>query len=440
MSGNAVSLWTPPTGIVVPDTESNAVAIAGKARQLRERERTQVSDNLDAGNYEVATTFVWTRTMALLKKQLGSLGHEFIGELLQRPDFDEYTEISAAVSDGEAISLARDLGMLTALQTTRLLHSQAIVSHFAGMDGDPSDDESEVMTKEEAIACLRVCVQGVLGHERVTAAEDFKIFRARLSGETFGADAPEIQKLKSSPYFFVRTAVGILLTALRTENGAPLEHAGRNAQVIIPSLWEMLKAPERWQIGQTYAQQFSEGRRDSVRTLHAILVAVGGFDYVPENLRSNTFVQVASSVIAAHQGVNNFYHEAAPMKELASLGTSIPGPALAACFTAALCVKLGNFYGTAWAAQEYANQVIGGFSKDRWQFYLNERLPSDRLILAKLQEDRPASRWIELIQGVDLDPTTLTDQKVLALIKASKAGDKGRLSNISSDLLAAAIG
>jgi hypothetical protein len=140
--------------------------------------------NFDAGNYEIAASFVWMRTMALLKLQLASLGMEFIGELLQRPDIDEFSAIRTTVSDSEAISLARDLAIITPLQTMRLLHSQAVVAHFAGVGNDPASAQDEMMTREEAVSCLRVCVQGVLGHEQVSVAEDFKRFREKLESET----------------------------------------------------------------------------------------------------------------------------------------------------------------------------------------------------------------------------------------------------------------
>src|ERR1700709_837454 len=104
-----IALWTPPTQLAILDSESNPKALVGKALQLRERERQQIAMNLDAGNFELASSFVWMRTMALLKKQLASLGNEFIGELLQRPDIDEFSDIATSVSDSEAISLARDL-------------------------------------------------------------------------------------------------------------------------------------------------------------------------------------------------------------------------------------------------------------------------------------------------------------------------------------------
>jgi hypothetical protein len=439
MTETNVELWRPSGQPAVPDTLSDPNQIASRALQLRDRERTQIATNFVAGNYELASAFVWMRTMALLKKQLAALGMEFIGELLQRPDIGEFSDVRTTVSDTEAISLARDLGIITPLQTMRLFQSQAIVAHFAAVENDPAANQEEVMTREEAISCLRVCVQGVLGHEKVAVAEDFKRFRSKLESETLAADAPELTKLKSSPYFFVRTAISILLSLFKTSKGAQLEHTARNAILIIPQYWGQLKAPERWQIGQAYAVEFSEGRKESVKGLHAVLLAVGGFDYVPENLRSSTFLEVASNVIAAHQGMNNFYNEPVPMRELASLGTSIPGPALAACITAILCVKLGNFYGTSWAAQGAADQMITGLSKDRWVYYFNERFDEDRLILSKLCYDKPQSNWIQLVGRLEIDPVKIRDKDVRALIVATNAGDKGKVQTISQRMFESSV-
>jgi hypothetical protein len=439
MSGTEVELWVAPSPPAVPDTLSDPAKIASSALQLRDRERRQIVTNFAAGNFELASAFVWMRTMALLKKQLASLGMEFIGELLQRPDVDEFSDIRTAVSDTDAISLARDLGILTPLQTMRLLQSQAIVSHFASIENDPAAAQDEVMTKEEAVSCLRICVQGVLGHREVSVAEDFKRFRQKLESEKLAPNAPEIIKLKSSPYFFVRTAISILLSLFKTSKGAQLENTARNAYNIIPQFWPKLKAPERWQVGQAYATEFNEGRKESVKGLHAVLLAVQGFDFVPENLRSNTFVAVASSVIAAHQGMNNFYNEPRPMRELASLGSSIPGPALVTCITAVLCVKLGNFYGVSWAAQAPADQVIEGLSAERWVYYLNERLEEDRLILSKLTYEGPLTRWIDLIQSQRVDPWKIKSREARAMVVAANARDKAKVQLLAERMLKKSI-
>lgn len=431
---NNVALWRSSNTLVVSDTTTSVPKIVAAAQQLRERERTQVAANLDAGHYELATTFIWHRTMALLKKQLSTLGNQFISDLLQRPEIDEYTDIQSALSDGDAISLARDLGVINATQAMRMIHSQQVISHFASVDSDELDADSG-MTPEEAIACLRVCVQGILGHQSISVAHDFAAFRKKLEDDTLNANSPEIVQLQGSPYFFIKTTINVLINLLRTLKGAALEHAGRNAGVIIPLFWPGLKQPEKWQIGQAYAVEFSEGKKESAKALHSVLLSVNGFDYVPENLRSTTFIKVANSVIDAHQAFNNFHNEPAPMRELASLGTSIPGPALATCMTAILCVKLGNGYGVSRAAQVPANQLIDKISKERWIYYLDECLENDRTILSKMTTEPCIERWISLVQKADISVTDVKSKPIRDLIRATCAGDTSRIAAVGRKLL-----
>lgn len=440
MASRSVALWSPDNPVVIPDNLSDPDQIASRALQLRARERTQLAANFNSGNFEMASTYVWTRTMALLKKQLGNLGPEFIGELIQRPDIDEYTDIATAISDSEAISLASDLGIFSPLQAKRLFHSQEIVTYFAGLGNEGGFDADEMMTPEEAVSCLRVCVQGVLGQENIEAAQDFKEFRRKLTEETLTDNSPELDQLSASPYFFKRTAISILLSLFRTSKSAQLEHASRNAQLIIPKYWRTLKDPERWQIGQAYAEEYNEGRKAGVKALRSVLVAVSGFDYVPENLRSSTFIRVASEVISAHEAMNNFYNEPAPMRELANLGTSIPGPAVADCITAVLCVRLGNRYGVSHAAQGPAERVIENISSDRWRFYLNGRLEFDRRILYKLDEDKPQKRWVDLINELDIDPKGIKTKAVRDLIEASREGNSTKIDRIAIRLYRRAMG
>lgn len=437
MSDANVSLWEPSPLVAVTDAVSDPAAISNFALQLRPRERAQIVENFANGNYELVTNYVWTRTMALLKKQLGSLGNEFVGELLQRPDIDEYSDISTAMSESEAISLARDIRILTPLQAKRLLHIQSLIVHFASIDATADAYSDETMTLEDAVQCLRTCVQGVLGHENIGMATGFAVFRQRLDTETLLEDSDEVQSLAVVPYFFVRTVVSVLLTLVRTAKGAQFEHSARNAQLIIPNVWSRLKDPERWQVGNAYALEFNEGQKDSVKALNGVLRLVRGFDYVPENLRSTTFIRVASSIIAAHEGMNNFYNEPGPMRELASLGSSIPNPALAACITATLCVKLGNFYGVSHAAQGAANEVLDTISKERWHFYLDGRLEQDPRILQKLQWDKPKGRWMALLAELDIDTSALKSKKVADLVRASQGSQADKVSRIAVEMLAA---
>jgi hypothetical protein len=108
-------------------------------------------------------------------------------------------------------------------------------------------------------------------------------------------------------------------------------------------------------------------------------------------------------VLTAHFGYDNFYNEPKPMEALAKLGSSVPGPALADCLTAALCVRLGNRWGHSHAAQDSAVRLLDLFGSEQWQYYFNRVLPGDRHVLDKLAYDeKPLDRWQQLLRGLDL--------------------------------------
>jgi hypothetical protein len=420
--------WEPQETAIVPNTAHTPGAIIAHARQLSRREVAQVLAAFQSEHYEMATAFVWAKAMASLQKQLGALGMEFIGEMLQRPDIAAGSNIGTAITAFETIALAEDLGMVTSTEAMRLRHAHEMVNHFAALS---EDEEDASMHPEEAIACLRTCVQNILGHPKLEVAQNFARFRKQLEEEDFDQEGNEMEKLAMSPYFYQRTTLSILLSLLKTAKGAQLQHAVRNIGVILPLLWSHLKKPERWQAGQAYAELYSEGKTQGATGLKKALVDVKGFDYVPENLRSSTFTQAAKQVLEAHEGMNNYYNEPAPMRTLASLGTTIPSPALRICMEAALSVWLGNSYGISWAAQDSARQLLGGLSSDRWHYYLEECLPYDRRILYKLADSgsKPQGRWADLVKEFDLVKISVKRATLRSLLQA---GSEGHIQGIGA--------
>ncbi len=411
--------WSNNSRQIVPATTKNVSEITRHAVQLRNRDIVQIVGAFQAEHYEMASSFVWTRTLTALKRQLASLGSEFIGEMLQRPDIDEDTDIVTAITPSEAITLAEDLGMVSSTDAMRLRHAQETISHFADFD-ETKDDSDEGMSEEEAVVCLRVCVNSILGQPKLEVARDFAEFRRQLEERTFSANDAEIVGLVNSPYFFLKTTLSVLLALLGTSSGAQLEHAVRNIRLILPKIWDRLRKPERWQAGQTYAEVFSEGKKDSVNGLKAALSEVSGFDYVPENLRSATFTRAARDVLEAHQAVNNFYNEPGPVGALAALGTTIPSPAFPLCMTATLSVWLGNAHGHTWAAQESVKRILRGLSRDRWIYYFDEVLPRDTDILFKLLYQKPADRWHELVTQFNGDKLKIKNRHVSKLVAAGE--------------------
>ena len=60
--------------------------------------------------------------------------------------------------------------------------------------------------------------------------------------------------ISDAPYFFVRTTLSVLLSAVKSAKGAVQEHSVGNLLVLLPLLWARLREPEKWQVGQAYAE------------------------------------------------------------------------------------------------------------------------------------------------------------------------------------------
>lgn len=418
-------LWQPESGELLPQEATTAVAIAGFAQQLSNKDKKQISAAFDGGFYEMGLNFLWARTIAALKRELANVGVSLVGEMLSKSDIDEDDDIDDILTTKDAIRLAEELGVVTATDAMRLRHTHEIISHFSQLS--TSENDSEEIDQAEAIASLKACVKSVLGKPKVEVAAKFIEFRAALDAKSLTKDDPLVGMLGASPYFFQKLAVSILMNAAKNNLGAQLEISLANINVLLPSVWSNLRDSERWHVGHTYAELFSDGKSTAVSGVKSALSKVKGFDYVPENLRSDTFLKAAAAVVDAHEGMNNFYNELPALRVLSKLGTTIPTPALGECITAILCVRLGNRSGTAHDAQSLARELLDGLTPERWKYYLNQILPSDTRILNKLSDDKPVSRWFDLVEKYELDDLDIKNREVNTLISASVARKERRL-------------
>lgn len=426
-------IWGHETRELVPSTAKTPAEITNYAVQLKVKDRTQIVTAFENEHYEMGLTFLWNRTSAALKNELATVGVGLLGEMLGRTDINEDDDVNDILTTKDAIRLAEELGVISSTEAMRLRHTNELLNHFSQL-GDGQDALEEI-EESEARTSLKACVKGVLARPKVEVAQKFVVFRENIENAALLDGDPQLEMLLSSPYFFKKLTLSILLNAAKHKSGAQLEHSLANINKLIPLLWPEFRETERWQVGHTYAETYSEGKLSSVSALKTALMKVKGFDYVPENLRSDTFVKAAEAVLRAHDGANNFYNEYSPINNLAKLGSTIPTPAFPACMTAILSIKLGNRYGFAWNAAPIATEMLDKISSDRWQYYLNQVLPGDVRILEKLTESNPLDRWIEEVNIRGIDELQLKDSNVMKLIKASKAKNRTKVSNASRKLL-----
>ena len=425
MANDSMVLWSPKEIEIIPKGISAPTEIVGYAVQLSNRDKTHIAKGFQNGAFEMTMSYVWTKAMVAMKRDLAKVGMGFLGELLGKGDFDDDTNPTTAISDTEAIMLAQQLGVVSATEAMRLRHAHEQISHFLDIDGNDIDDD-ESMDEAEAVAGLKACVKNILGKQKVEVSTQFAEFRSSLERKVFGSDDSEIQNLKISPYFFRKITLGILLNLARLTKGAQLENALANLNVILPIIWPNIRDAEKWQVGTAYSLAYSDGAQTASAGLKSALLKVKGFDYVPENVRSHTFVKAAEKILEAHEGHNNFYNEPAPVRELRALGSTIPIPAFPSCTSAILCVKLGNRYGVSAAAQTDATAILKSFTNERWAYFLNECLPSDSRLIDKLFYEKPRARFMALAKEFKLGDLIL-EGRSKKLIEAAVSSNEAKL-------------
>jgi hypothetical protein len=412
-------LWEPAESEIIPAAATTPTQITKCAVQLSPKDQRQIARALEARDFEIGVNYLWVKAMAALKRELGTLGIEFLGEMLGRPDVDEHDDVHDLLTDKDALRLAEELGMIPSVEALRLRQTQELIAHFAKSEFTESGTSAGEMDDAEAVRALRACIKNILGRPRIEVAHSFVEFRDALLTQPVSPQDMSVELLIKSPYFFRKLSISILLSAIKTATGAGLEIALGNLNSVLPLLWDKVRDTEKWQVGHTYAEVYSAGMTSATQGIKQALLKVRGFDFVPENLRSDTFVKAADAIIRAHEGIDNFYTELSPVRNLERLGTVIPAPALASCTSALLAVALGNVYGSSFSAAPLAKQVLAKYTRDRWEYYLSQCLPGDIRILNKLENPGPTKRWKEIVRARQLELSAIKNPKVRRLIEAS---------------------
>jgi len=434
MENNTITLWRNTDLPVIPKKVDKIAEMVNLGLQLSSKDQNQIIRTFEEGSYEMVATYIWTKAISSLKNQLGKMGVSFIAEMLDRPDINDHSNLQQAISEFEAIKLAEELAVISGTAAFRLKHAMETVDHFN--QPELEDDPENELTEEETKAIIRSCIEGSLRYSKIEAPIDFKNFRRDLEDITLTDDNPNIIKLIQSPYFFQRTTLRILLSIVKTSAGAQLENSLANSNLIIPKIWNNLKHPEKYQVGRSYSELFSDGKSKAASGLKHVLLKVKGFDFVPEDLRSSSFIKVANDILVAHEGLNNFYNEPAPMMTLYRMGSVIPIPAFPVCMSAILSVKLGNRYGVSIAAQETATALLKTITHERWVYFFNECLQTNDRVLYKLYMDKPSSIWLQLFSANFIDNILpeLKERDVINLMKFTKDRRQDKLNRIAGEM------
>lgn len=374
---NEIQIWQGPNGLDFPPAIKEVNQVVPYANYLNENQKKQIVAAFQIEAFDMAAEYAWKKSMVKLKETIATLGMKFIGEMIGREDFDDTTSIDTEVTDFTAIQLAEQLGVIGTTAALKLRHSNETISHYFSKNAD------EQLDYATAFVIVKSSIQYILGEQDISIAIEFSKFRDRLLGETLKSSDSQIEQIINSPLFYLRTVITILLSSIRNDIGAKLENAVANLNLILPLIWPKLGESDRWNIGTAYRDVTAAGNTIAASGIKNALLKVNGFDYVPENLRSATFIKAAKQLIDTHFSSNNFYNEPAVVRKLSNLGSIIPAPALIECIQAYLAIYLGNSYGISWDAAHVAETELSNLSSERWYYYFEKVIQNDEIILNK---------------------------------------------------------
>jgi len=426
---NNIVVWSGPNGVNIPASKNDISDIVPFANYLTEKQQNQIVIAFKAEAYDMAAEYAWKKAMVKLKETLATLGIEFIGELLQRNDVNEFTPLDSVLTDFATIQLAEQLGVIGKTAAIKLRQAQELISHFF------SSEASEEFDAISAVSIIKSSIQYILGEQDITVAIEFSRFRERLLGESLKINDPQVAHVISLPLFYLRTVCAILTTAIKHDKGATLEHALGNINVILPPIWNNLADSDKWNIGEAYRDVVADGNSIAAKGMKSVLSKVKGFDFVPESLRSTTFKTAARQLIEVHFAFNNFYNEPKAVNALASLGSVIPPPALFECIQAYLLVCMGNIWGISNEAYPIAAKELSNISKERWHHYFSNSFHLDSFTLNNLNHQNQVYRFREILKNNKLDDFTNLPKNNQLLYDAILSNNYMKASQIATVLI-----
>lgn len=394
---NDIILWKGPDGNIIPVNKSEAQEIVPYAISLTQKQQLHIINAFQMEAFDMAAEFAWKKAITKLKETLSTLGMKFIGELLNRDDIDEYSTVDTSLTDYSTINLAEQLGVIGTTAALKLRQANELITHYFSSNSD------EELDKLSAMSIVKSSIEYILAEGNISIALEFSNFRDRLLSESLTINDNQIEQVINSPVFYLRTVLTILTSAIKNEQGAKLENALSNLNLILPNIWDSITENDRWNIGTTYRDVTAAGNTIASSGVKNALLKVKGFDYVPENLRSVTFQKAAKTVIETHFAFNNFYNEPSVVRRLSNLGSTIPAPALLDCLQAYLAVYMGNRYGVSTIAAEIAENKLGEVSSDRWEYYFERGIQNDEVVLGKLNSGIGLIRLRNLLLHNKLD-------------------------------------
>ncbi len=330
---------------------------------------SKFSVSIMVGLFDAALNFLWDETILSLRRLAVSMDLSYFFDTAEKRESYrsrlQTEEDLGLLDDFTLIDTCARVGLLTDVNRERLRHVNYMRNHASAAHPNQSE-----LTGQEMISwlsnCLRYAITAKPEHSVIATKQLLANIRTTLiPTKDISVIAIELGK-------FTQDRIDDLLWTIFGIYVDPSQKADCRTNIanLAPHVWALASDDRKFQIGARHEHFVKQGDTQRRKFADDFLVHVDGEQYRSEDVLTGELLDKLRNLMAAHNGMNNFYNEGPHAKSLAaSLPPSgiIPKAAeLEWVKTIAKChIGNGRGYreGVDSTADVYYDQYIDGFAE-----------------------------------------------------------------------------
>ena len=417
-------LGLPSTGILVPVNErmkviKNLPDISGELSEEQRKRAMYISKFVAAcaaGLFDAALNFLWNETVTNLRHKVENFDLEYffdsaINDPKKRARFKIADDLKE-LDDWELVKGCLTTGIITDLGYKHLDYIRTMRNHASA--AHPNHNQ---LTGLQVVSWLETCLKEVLSREPEGAVVEVRRLLANIRNQAFTTtDVPQIEAAVAKLPSDLTASLARTLFGMFSDQSIPA-NIRSNIYLVAPFVWKHSSDESKKANGLYYATLAANGEIDKKNNVYALLSAVNGLSYLPNDSKVVDLQILLQSLWSAHHGYNNFANEGPPaahiQKYIPANGEVPTAIEQSYIKTIAMC-RMGNGYGVSWAAKSIYDDLIGRFSS-RQVAILLMLFTRDIEFKTPLQFSLNASNFIatiSIIKASNSDPkiTSLLDR------------------------------
>lgn len=316
MLGHVSALGLPSNGVLidVPDRVvvlgnlANAIAALPTEYRATSMYLSKFALAVSAGLFDAALNYLWDETIGELRKRIIDYDLSYFFDLAvsdpeKRKDLQDPEDL-AKITDDELIRAAATVGFISPigqrqLDVVRFMRNHASAAH-------PNQHE---LKPYQLLSYVETCISEViLLPQSQTMIDTSRLLRNVRDAKVTKQDAANYASLFAGLRGERVTALanGLFGIYVRVDS-APLTRD--NIRRLIPYLWPHIPERTRGGFGIKFARFRANLDMDQAALAREFLDNVGAASYLPDDIRDGEIDALVDQLMAAHEGLNNFYNE-----------------------------------------------------------------------------------------------------------------------------------